>query len=301
MAVLWLALVYHVDMTGDKYSAVWVSHSSISTFQACPRAYYLKNIYKDPKSGHKIKIMSPPLALGQAVHEVVESLSVLPVSSRFKESLLDKYERAWRNVSGEKGGFQDAEGEYKYKNRGEEMIRRVMKNPGPIAGLAVKINQDLPYYWLSEEDNIILCGKIDWLEYLPETDSVHIIDFKTSKNEEGAESLQLPIYRLLVANCQKRETTRASYWYLEKNNELTPKPLPDLEKSKEKILKIARKMKLARKMEIFKCPQGDGCRECRPFERILAGEGKFVGNDEYRADVYILNSIQKDEEDSKIL
>jgi hypothetical protein len=245
--------------------------------------------------------MSPPLALGQAVHQVIESLSVLPVSSRFKESLLDKYERAWINISAEKGGFGDAETEYKYKSRGEEMIRRVMKNPGPIAGLAGKINQDLPYYWLSEEDNIILCGKIDWLEYLPETDSVHIIDFKTSKNEEGAESLQLPIYRLLVANCQKRETTKASYWYLEKNDELTPKPLPDLEVSKSKILKIARKIKLSRKMQIFKCPQGDGCRECLPFERILNGEGRFVGNDEYGADTYILEVIQKNEADSKIL
>jgi hypothetical protein len=79
--------------------------------------------------------------------------------------------------------------------------------------------------------------------------------------------------------------------------------LPDLEVSKDKILKIARKIKLARKMEIFKCPEGEGgCRECRPFERILQGEGEFVGNDEYKADVYILNSIKKDdEEDSKIL
>jgi len=60
-------------------------------------------------------------------------------------------------------------------------------------------------------------------------------------------------------------------------------------------------MKLARKMKIFKCPQGDGCRECQPLERILAGEGKFVGNDEYGADIYILGLKQKDEEDSKIL
>lgn len=288
-------------MAKDKFSAVWASHSSISAFQACPRSYFLKNVYKDPKTNHKIKLMSPPLALGQAVHEVIESLSVLPVSKRFKESLLDKFEKAWKIVSGEKGGFRDAEAEYKYKSRGEEMIRRVMKNPGPIAGLAVKINQDLPYYWLSEEENIILCGRIDWLEYLPETDSIHIIDFKTSKNEEGLESLQLPIYRLLVANCQKRETSKASYWYLEKNDELTPKPLPDLEESREKILKITRKMKLARKMGIFKCSQGSGCRECLPYERLLAGEGKFVGNDEYRADVYILGQKPENEEDSKIL
>ena len=70
------------------------------------------------------------------------------------------------------------------------MLQRVIKHPGPVAKLAVKIKQDLPYYWLSEEDNIILCGKIDWLEYLPDQDGVHIIDFKTSKYDEAPQSLQ---------------------------------------------------------------------------------------------------------------
>lgn len=290
-------------MAKDKFSAVWVSHSSISNFLECPRAYYLKNIYKDPKNGHKIKIMSAPLALGQAVHEVVESLSEIKTSDRFKEPLIDKYERAWKKVSGKNGGFLDEETEFKYKSRGEMMIRRVMKNPGPVAELAVKINMELPYYWLSEEDNIILCGKIDWLKYNPESDSVEIIDFKTSKNEEGKESWQLPIYSLLVHNCQKRKVDGAWYWYLESSDSLTKKELPRVEESAEKILKIAKQIKLARQMERFKCPNGDqGCRACRPMEMIIKGEAEFVGQDGYRADVYIINKPTRMEtEDSKIL
>jgi ATP-dependent helicase/DNAse subunit B len=290
-------------MAKDKYSAVWVSHSSISSFLECPRAYYLKNIYKDPKTGHKVKLMSPPLALGQAVHEVIESLSELKTDLRFKEPLLEKFERAWKKVTGKRGGFFDTETEYKYKVRGEEMIRRVMKKPGPVAELAVKINMELPYYWLSEEDNIILCGKIDWLKYIPDSDSVEIIDFKTSKNEEGDDSLQLPIYNLLVHNCQKRKVDGAWYWYLGQSDELTKRDLPDLKDSEEKILKVAKKMKLARQLEVFKCPNGEeGCRACRPYEMILKGEAELVGNDEFRADVYILNKPTKnDENDSKIL
>src|SRR3989338_4517432 len=115
----------------DKYTAVWVSHSSITDFLKCPRAYFLHNIYK---------------------------------------------------------------------KRGEEMLSYLGQNPGPLKNLAVKIKMDLPYYYLSEQDNIILCGKIDWLEYLPESDSVHIIDFKTGRGEEDKDSLQLPIYHLLVTN-----------------------------------------------------------------------------------------------------
>jgi len=290
-------------MAKDKFSAIWLSHSSISNFLECPRAYFLKNVYKDPKTGHKIKITSPPLALGQAVHEVIESLSELKTDQRFKEPLLEKFERAWKKISGKKGGFVDDETEYKYKLRGEEMIRRVIKNPGPVAELAVKINMELPYYWLSEEDNLILCGKIDWLKYNQESDSVEIIDFKTSKNEEGKESLQLPIYNLLVHNCQKRKVDGAWYWYLESSDQLTPRELPDLKEAEEKILKIGKRIKLQRQLGIYKCPNGEqGCRACRPYEMILENQAELVGQDEYRADVYVLNKpSHKGEEDSKIL
>ena len=150
-------------MEKDKFSATWVSHTSLSDFKKCPRCYYLKNVYKDPKTGHKIQVMSPPLALGQAVHSVIESLSILPVNKRFDIPLLEKYEQAWENVSGKKGGFRTSDSEYRYKERGAMMLRRVMTNPGPLARLAVKMAQELPFYWLSEQDNIILCGKVDWL------------------------------------------------------------------------------------------------------------------------------------------
>lgn len=278
-------------MSTDKYTAVWISHSSIGDYLKCPRAYYLKNVYKDPKTGHKIKIMSPPLALGQAVHQVLEDLSILPAKDRFKNSLLEKYSQIWQKVSGKSGGFFDTNIEYKYKLRGEEMIKRVAASPGPLQNPAVKISMDLPHFWLSEEDNIILCGKIDWLEYLPDTDSVHIIDFKTGRGEEGEDSLQLPIYHLLVRNCQMREASKASYWYLDRSNDLEEKRLPDLEESKEKVLKIGKQIKLARQMQRFVCKNG-GCPACSPLESVVNGQAEFVGHDEYNSDVYILQKNQ---------
>lgn len=286
----------------DKFSAVWVSHSSLSDFLKCPRAYYLKNVYKDPKTGHKIQVMSPSLALGQAVHDVLESLSVLPTEERFDEPLPIKFERAWAKISGIKGGFQSQEAEKLYKTRGEAMISRVASDPGPLREKAVKIKQDLPYFWLSEEDNIILCGKIDWLKYDPETDSVHIIDFKTGKREEDPNSLQLPIYHLLVHNCQKRDVTGASYWYLEFSNLLHTKALPDLEEAQETVLKAAKRVKLARQLNKFDCPNGaDGCFACRPLEEVLRGEAQLVGVDSMRHDTYILPLTETKEDESEIL
>lgn len=294
-------------MAKDKYNAVWVSHSSISDWLACPRAYFLKNVYKNPQTRKKMAIVSPPLSLGQAVHEVIESLSVLAVDRRLAEPLLVKFNLAWEKVSGKQGGFLTEEEEIKYKERGKDMLVRVERNPGPLKNLAVKIQMELPYYWLSEKDNIILCGKIDWLEYLPsgkaglkDEGAVHIIDFKTGKGEEKADSLQLPIYYLLVSHTQDRPVKKVSYWYIDRDSQPVEQKLTDLDKAEEKILKIAKEMKLARQLKRFKCPH-DGCRNCLPMERILQGEGERVGTDEMDREVYILPGAKQTEKQSKIL
>lgn len=275
----------------------------MSDYLKCPRCYFLKNVYRDPKTKHKIQLMAPPLALGQAVHEVLESLSVLPTPERLQGSLVQQLSTVWERVSGQQGGFFSQDVEQRYKLRGEAMLRRVMEHPGPIARPAVKIKEDLPHYWLSEADNIILCGKIDWLEYLPDEDAVNILDFKTGKSEEDPKSLQLPIYHLLVQNCQRRRVVGANYWYLETNNDLTPKELPDSAEAHKQVLEVALKVKLARQLEKFECTSSEGCRYCLPMEKILKGEAIFVGTNQYRADVYVLppNAPEDDGEESYIL
>lgn len=274
-------------MPQDKYSAVWVSNSSISDFLSCPRLYYLRNVYKDPRTGHKINIINPSLSLGQTVHEVLEALSVLDFDKRFNDSLLDKFDAVWEKVSGKMGGFKNKEIEIATKEKGISMLKRVIDHPGPILNKAIKIQKELPNYYLSVEDNIILCGKIDWLEYLSD-DTLHIIDFKTGKNDERANSLQLPIYYLLVENCQSRLVSKASYWYLERDDELTEMQLPDKNDAYQTVLDIARRVKQARKEGEYVCRKG-GCFGCTPFEEIINGKAEFVGVGGYNQDLYILN------------
>jgi hypothetical protein len=211
----------------------------------------------------------------------------MPAADRFKISLIERFDSAWAKVSGQVGGFPDKQTEDRYKKRGEDMLRRVMAHPGPLTGKAVKIKESLPYYWISESDNLILCGKIDWLEYDESTDSVSIIDFKTGKGEEAVDSLQLPIYHLVAHNCQPRSVKKASYWYIARDDMPVEKKLPDLDKSKELVMKIGKEMKLARQLERFKCPSGiSGCKHCTPLEKILRGEAVFVGTGEYGSDLY---------------
>ncbi len=273
----------------DKFTATWVSHTSINDYLICPRSYYLKNIYKDRENGKKIQIVGPALSLGSAVHEVLEGLSQIPTDKRFDISPIVKFEIIWQKFTGKLGGFDSTDKEIATKERGKQMLRKVMDNPGPLSRLSVKLKQDFLYYWLSEEENIILCGKIDWLEYLSDLDAVHIIDFKTSKKEENSNSLQLPIYYLLAKNCQKRPVEKLSYWYLEYDTMPSRMDLPELEVANSKVLEIGRKIKLARKLESFNCPNGkDSCNACKNLEVIYHGGGEKVGESD-RHNLYFLS------------
>jgi hypothetical protein len=71
--------------------------------------------------------------------------------------------------------------------------------------------------------------------------------------------------------------------------------LPDPDESRPLILKIAKEIKLARKLARFKCPQGEaGCHACRPLERILRREATFVGVNEYNQDIYVFEDKKED-------
>jgi len=279
-------------MTQDKYNSLWVSHSSINDYLKCPRAYFLHNIYRS-KDNRKINIVNSSLSLGSAVHETLEGLANYKVEERFLHSLEASFEENWKKFSGKTGGFKSEEEEKNAKERARQMILMVEKNPGPLAQKTVKLrpsdNNMPPNFFLSEEENIILNGKIDWLEYVPEDDSIRVIDFKTGKNDEGQDSLQLPIYILLLSALQKRKISGASYWYLERNNEPSPVALPEIFIAREKVLSIARQVKNAKEHNNFECPRGkNGCFACRPYEKILRNEAEFVGLGGYNQEMYLI-------------
>lgn len=157
-------------MAMDKYTAVWVSHSSMGDFLKCPRGYYLHNMYKDPATGRKMSIVNPHMSLGIAVHEVLEGLGDYPANERMSRDLRADFENEWLKVSGIKGGFLTPEQEEEFKMRGKEMINNVIKDPKFLVNKRVKLPKEKmnPNFFLSEDENIILNGQVDWLEYLPD-------------------------------------------------------------------------------------------------------------------------------------
>lgn len=262
----------------DKYTAVWVSHSSMGDFLKCPRSYYLHNMYKDPATGRKMSIVSPHMSLGIAVHNVLEELANYPANERFNRDLRARFEEEWLKVTGTKGGFESQEQEEEFKTRGKEMINNVIADPKFLMNKRVKLPKEKmnPNFYLSEDDNIILNGQVDWIEYLDDG-TLHIVDFKTGKHEEKDGSLQLPIY-LLLCNKLRPEwpVSKASYWYLEANK-MVEKELPDASTAYQEVLATALQVKQAREKGEFTCPQGNydsetgegGCFSCRPYEKIL--------------------------------
>jgi ATP-dependent helicase/DNAse subunit B len=284
----------------DKYKATWVSHSSMGDFIKCPRLYYLHNVYKDPSTGRKMTLVTPYMSLGIAVHNVVEGLGEYPSEERMNRDLLATFEEEWQKVSGKKGGFINDEQEQTFKERGVKMIETVINNPRFLTNKRIKLPRgEMPcHFYLSEEDNIILNGLVDWIEYLPD-DTLHIIDFKTGKNEEKESSLQLPIYLLLCDALQKRKVSKAGYWYLE-NDSFVSKELPSLEEAYKRVYDVAIEVKKARDTKKFECREGeDGCFGCRVYENILKfkkGEKvpvEYVGVGGFNQDVYI--ELQEDE------
>ena len=281
-------------MAGDykyPFGSVWVSHSSMGDFLKCPRLYYLNNVYKNPETGRKIGLVSPAMSLGTAVHETIEPLAFLPAAQRLEQDLETVFASEWEKVSGKLGGFRTPDQEAEARGRGLEMIRRVKNHPGPIARPALRMGKDrddLPSFMLDDKEMIILCGKVDWLEYLPDTDGLHVIDFKTGKYDENEESLQLPIYLLLLEALKPdRRVEKASYWYLDRDDELKEKSLPTYDEAREKVMKVARQVSVARKKGEYKCPEGQsGCRYCQPLEKIIRGEAEYLGKGKYGKDLY---------------
>lgn len=265
--------------------AVFISPSSLSDFEKCPQLYYYKAVYRAP-SGLKIQIINPAIALGQVVHEAINQLINLPVVQRSKDKLLDIYEFLWKTIEGEKGGFTTEE--VGSKNRGLEMLNRFWDNGHFKEAEMVKL-PTFPKVDLGND--LILTGKLDWIEKDGET--YHVIDFKTGKNEEKADSMQLPIYAVLACGILKTFDIRTSYWYLDREDSLTSFPLPDINETTRTLVTKGEIIKKARQTNSFKCQSGkDNCYACRDIQAIANGLGKLVAVDttNYKQEIYILPS-----------
>ncbi len=269
----------------DFRNTIWVSHSSLSDFENCPRLYYLKNIYRNPKTNNRLQLVNPYLSLGSSVHNTLESLSEISPSKRKKLSWLKKFDEEW--IGGKVGGFGSAEKEKFFYGRGVKMIKMAEKSDF-LYRQAYKFPANfLPKTTLFP--GVELVGSLDWAEIL-EDKSLHIVDFKTGVREEKNDSLQLPIYYILAEKNFEPEVSRLSYWYLDREDTPQTKIIPSLSDCLTKIKERAQVMVDGVKNKEYGCTSRyRTCFKCRDYEKILTGEAEFIGSDPVRKkDLYYL-------------
>ncbi|MDP3888745.1 MAG: PD-(D/E)XK nuclease family protein [bacterium] len=266
-------------------NAVFVSPSSIADFSKCPQLYYYRNVYRSPR-GLKIQLINPSLALGQVVHDTLSQFLTLPPLSRDKDELLRIFEVIWEGVSGEKGGFASKSEEGEFIQRAKAMLDRFWGNKHFQETEMVKI-PSFPKVELGND--IILTGKLDWIE--KDEEGYHVIDFKTGKNEEREDSLQLPIYAVLASHILNTPMIRASYWYLDKDDKIVPFNLPDLKVTFADLQQRGAVIKMVRQTQSYRCQSGgESCWACRDILAVAKGKGKLVTVDPVnrKQEIYIM-------------
>lgn len=266
---------------------IFISYTSLNDFLKCKRSYYLKNIYRDPKSGLRVQIASPYLSLGSTVHDTARWFLDMKGQASL-EQLEDKFRNFWLKYRGKRGGFESDEVEGDFGRRGLKMLSNFFKNWKILGSEMPPLN--FPKYPLFED--VVLMGNMDFVGE-QEDGSLHVLDFKTGLNDEK-DPLQLYIYAILAeANLQK-PVSKIGFWYLDRDSEPKEAVLDPLDKTLDFLKEKAIELKKAIKEGHWVCknntlPEGGLCRECQAYQDILDGKGEFVFTDyKFKKDIYYL-------------
>lgn len=268
--------------------ALWISYTGLKDFLKCPRSFYLKNRYKDPKSGYKIQITSPYLTLGSLVHDAVKWYLQTGRTADL-DDIIKKFRNHWLKYRGKRGGFRSREEEGDFGKRGLSMLDNFYKNREVLE--KNRPAYDFLRYIL--DDKIVLNGKLDFVGELPDG-SLHILDFKTgSKDEE--DSTQLHTYAILAESNFQKPVSKISYWYLDRDSAPKEAVLDPLPEKLEWLKNKAKEVEEAVKKNNWVCTEGDSpYNECKKYEAIIAGKGEFQFSDtEFKKDTYFLDQTKE--------
>lgn len=266
--------------------ALFISYTGLRDFLKCPRAYYLKNRYRDPKTGFRLQIASGSMTLGSLVHDAIKwYLQTGRVAG--KEDVVKKFRNHWLKYKGKKGGFHSREEEGDFGRRGLQMLDSFLKH-------AAFLEPNIPAYnflkfYFNDKDKIILNGKVDFIGELPDG-TAHVLDFKTGAKDEE-DSTQLHTYAILAESNFQKRVSKISYWYLDRDTSSKEAVLDCLEEKLEWLKSKTLEIKKAIEEDNWICKEGDRlCNDCRNYQAIIDGKGEFQFSDEeFKKDIYYLD------------
>lgn len=263
--------------------ALWLSYTGFKDFWKCPRAYYLKNRYRDPKTGNRLQIASGPMTLGFLVHDAIKWYLQTGRTASL-DDIVKKYRNHWLKYRGKRGGFSTRQEEADLGKRGLQILDNFYKNRAIL-------EKNIPEYGFLRyilDDKIVLNGKVDFVGELKDG-SLHILDFKTGSKDED-DPTQLYIYGILAESSFQKPVSKISYWYLDRDSAPKEAVLDPLEEKLEGLKSRAKEIEEAVKKDKWVCAEGGSLyNECKKYEAIIAGKGEFQFSDtEFKKDVYFL-------------
>ena len=161
---------------------LYLSASSIETYQSCPMKYRLGRIDSIPESQSK-----PQLVFGNIIHRALQRFHE-PSEEQSENRLLKLLEEEW-----DSSGFFYSDQEKEFKLQGKEIFKRyfagIAKSPPNVIAREEKFNFSI--------GDIKITGAIDRID---KTDTgTHVVDYKTSSTMSSAKSsMQLAIYSMYL-------------------------------------------------------------------------------------------------------
>ena len=161
---------------------LYLSASSIETYQSCPMKYRLGRIDSIPESQSK-----PQLVFGNIIHRALQRFHD-PSEEKSENRLLQLLEEEW-----DSSGFFYSDQEKEFKLQGNEIFKRYFssfkESPPNVIAREEKFSFSI--------DDIKVTGAIDRID---KTESGnHVVDYKTSSTTSSAKSsMQLAIYSMYL-------------------------------------------------------------------------------------------------------
>jgi len=253
------------------------SPSRLKMFEQCPKSYHF--YYLDPvysKMKNELKKLPHNIwsfhTLGKAVHNAITLFYHSLPQARTKEALKGYLQESWQSEVmwnkkpplGQWGGFKTLEGEREVY--GEAL--RLLENFFESAMLEPEIEylptndfrrsiKDYQGLITPLDEKFDISGKFDLV--IRDGDALHIVDFKTSKNEDS-DQFQLRFYKVLAEANFNKPVKKASFCFLKTGN----KKEFDLESEKTEEIKkeIQEKIERINATDNFKTKSGKLCKFC---------------------------------------
>lgn len=233
----------------DVNGKLYLSASSIETYQQCPLQYRFGKIDHIPQSASK-----PASIFGNIIHAVLQRLHE-PGSELTETNILHLLDEEWK-----KGEFEYEVREEKFYEQGQEILKRyiqfILQNPPNVLRREERFSFEL--------NDFAISGAIDRIDKV-ET-GVRVVDYKTSKTFTSAKSnIQLAIYSLYLEQSDSKEysgipASAALHFLRDPDDPFRSHTfsINELEETKHNITEIAGKIR----NKIFPAIKGFHCDWC---------------------------------------